>query len=156
MRIKLIFTEKTSEMYLQKGIDLYVEKLKHYCQLDITIIAAPHFKNGSKEMVLKSEAKVQLSKVDAKDLLIVLDENGQHLSSVEMANAFQAFANRSQSNIALLVGGAYGVDEVVKQRAQAVWSFSKLTFTHQMIRLILVEQLYRAFSILKNEKYHHI
>ncbi len=93
--------------------------------------------------------------MDAKDVLIVLDEKGKQFTSEQLAELIQLKANSSTKNLVFLIGGAYGVEERIIKRANHVWSISKLVFPHQMVRLILAEQVYRACTIIRNEKYHH-
>lgn len=103
----------------------------------------------------KAEAAVILNLIEKDDYLVVLDEKGKMLSSLQLANFLQLRANESVKHIVFLIGGAYGIDEQVFKRAQFKWSLSDLTFPHQLVRLILAEQVYRACTILRNEKYHH-
>ena len=103
----------------------------------------------------KAEASLILNSLEKEDFLVVLDEKGKMLSSVQLADFLQLRANESVRNIVFLIGGAYGIDEQVFKRAQLKWSLSDLTFPHQLVRLILAEQVYRACTILRNEKYHH-
>jgi len=103
----------------------------------------------------KAEASLILNSLEKEDYLVVLDEKGKMLSSVQLANLLQQRANESVKNIVFLIGGAYGIDDQVFKRAQFRWSLSDLTFPHQLVRLILAEQVYRACTILRNEKYHH-
>ena len=103
----------------------------------------------------KKEADVILSQLQKEDYLIALDENGKQLRSEGLAAMIQSRANDSQKQIIFLIGGAYGLDETVLRRANFTWSLSQLTFPHQLVRLILAEQVYRACTILRNEKYHH-
>lgn len=103
----------------------------------------------------KAEASLVINALDKDDYLVVLDENGKMLSSVQLAGFLQQRANESSKNIVFLIGGAYGIDEQVFKHAKIKWSLSSLTFPHQLVRLILAEQVYRSCTILRNEKYHH-
>ncbi len=103
----------------------------------------------------KAEANTILNWLDKDDYLIVLDERGKMLDSLQLAGFLQQRANDSVKQVVFLIGGAYGIDEQVFKRAQFKWSLSALTFPHQLVRLILAEQVYRACTILRNEKYHH-
>jgi 23S rRNA (pseudouridine1915-N3)-methyltransferase len=112
-------------------------------------------KSAPKEQVLEKEADLVLAKLLDKDLLITLDEHGKHLSSADFAEKLNAWMNQAPTRIIFLIGGSYGIAEKLHQRAHFKFSLSLLTFPHQLVRLFFTEQLYRAFTILKNEKYHH-
>ncbi len=103
----------------------------------------------------KQESKIVLDKTGKDDFLIALDENGKEMDSVQLASFIQTRANESVKQIIFLIGGAFGLDDTVLKRADFCWSLSKLTFPHQLVRLILAEQIYRACTIQRNEKYHH-
>jgi 23S rRNA (pseudouridine1915-N3)-methyltransferase len=156
MKITVLSIGKTKDPYLKEGLKLYLEKLSRYTNLAWTEL--DDVKNASSLPVpelKRRESALILSKINAGDHLILLDENGKALSSPEMAAEIGSLMNRSISNIVFVIGGAYGFDESLYKQANQKLALSKLTFTHQMVRLILAEQLYRAFSILNNEKYHH-
>jgi 23S rRNA (pseudouridine1915-N3)-methyltransferase len=153
MKFELFFVGKTSEKYLQEGIDQYVKRLQHYLPLKIHVI--PPSTNTNKAKVLEEESEAMLKRLDSRDLLVLLDENGTVLTSVELAAKMQKWMLESHSKVVFITGGAYGFSESLRQRANFTLSASRLTFTHQMIRLILVEQLYRAMTIVRNESYHH-
>ena len=103
----------------------------------------------------KKEGEIILQLVEKSDYLVVLDERGQQLGSEELAEFINARTNESVKKLIFLIGGAYGLDESVLRIAKFKWSLSKLTFPHQLVRLVLAEQLYRSFTIMRNEKYHH-
>jgi 23S rRNA (pseudouridine1915-N3)-methyltransferase len=109
----------------------------------------------SEEQLKKAEGVMILGMLQKDDHLIVLDERGKMLDSLQLAAMIRQYANESARNLVFLIGGAYGIDAAVMQRAQFKWSLSALTFPHQLVRLILAEQLYRACTIIRNEKYHH-
>lgn len=156
MKIKLIVVGKTSATYLVDGEKEYEKRLKHYCKLEELLI--PDIKKGGKlsEMDLKKrEGDLILSKLDNSDYMILLDDKGKEFSSTEFAALLQQKMISSIKTLVFVVGGAFGFSDEVYQRANAKLSLSKMTFSHQMVRLIFKEQLYRAFSILKGEKYHH-
>lgn len=120
------------------------------------MISSPKTRAGSAETEFKSkEAALILQNIKKDDYLIALDEKGQMLSSPQLASWIQSKADERVKQIIFLIGGAYGLHESVLQRANFIWSLSPLTFPHQLVRLILVEQVYRACTIIKNEKYHH-
>lgn len=153
MKFEFYFIGKTSEKYLAQGIEQYQQKLVHYMKSECKIIQASSEKNTAK--ALREEAQKILKTISNHDYLIVLDEHGKPFSSAGLATEIQSVLNQSFSKIIFLVGSAYGLDEALRKRANRIVSFSKLTFTHQMIRLMLVEQVYRAMTILKGESYHH-
>ena len=156
MKIKLILVGKTNATYLIEGEKEYEKRLKYYCKLEELLI--PDIKKGGKlsEMDLKKrEGSLILSKLDNSDYMILLDDKGKGFSSTEFAALIQQKMISSVKTLVFVVGGAFGFSDEVYQRANAKLSLSKMTFSHQMVRLIFKEQLYRAFSILKGEKYHH-
>lgn len=155
MKIKLLQIGKTNESYLQQGIEIYSKRLQHYCKFENQILAdIKNAGNLSVEELQKKEGEVLLKTLD-KDCTVLLDEGGQQFSSVEFAMWLQKRMNERPA-ISFVIGGAFGFCPSVKQAADFKISLSALTFSHQMVRLIAVEQIYRAFTILKNESYHHI
>lgn len=156
MKIKLILTGKTSEQYLQTAIDIYLNRLKNYVNFEIEIINdLKNTKNLDKNTIKKKEAEEIFKRIEKSDFVVLLDENGKHLSSVEYAKYLQKRMLSSLKTLAFVVGGAYGFDDAVYKRANSKLSLSKMTFSHQMIRPFFLEQTYRAFTILKNEPYHN-
>jgi 23S rRNA (pseudouridine1915-N3)-methyltransferase len=153
MKFEFYFIGKTTEPHLSLGIENYSRKLVYYMNTEFKIIPVAAEKNKAK--ALREEADKILNKISSHDFVVALDEKGKQFSSVELSKEFQKVMNQSFSKIIFITGSAYGLDEAVKKRANMVLSFSKFTFTHQMIRLILVEQVYRAMTILKGESYHH-
>jgi 23S rRNA (pseudouridine1915-N3)-methyltransferase len=156
MKLSLWSIGKAHEPYVKMGIDDFTKRISKYFPVEWTIIAPQKNAASLSETDLKrkeGEAVLQLLKQD--DYLIALDENGMHLSSEGLSNFLQMRANESTRNLVFLIGGAFGLDEMVLQKAKFKWSLSALTFPHQLVRLILAEQLYRSCSILRNEKYHH-
>ena len=152
MQFEFLFIGKTTDSYLVEGVEIYRKKLSHYMDVKITTITAS---TGLEKQVLKDEALKILKHVSDSDFVIVLDELGKNLSSIKFADALQQAMNRSVKKIVFVIGSAYGLDDSIKKRANLQLSFSGFTFTHQMIRLMLMEQVYRAMTILKGEKYHH-
>ncbi|MDF1672066.1 MAG: 23S rRNA (pseudouridine(1915)-N(3))-methyltransferase RlmH [Vicingaceae bacterium] len=155
MKIKLIAIGKTDESYLKEGIDKYLKRLKHYASFELIIIN--DVKVGKKTNVIlqkELEEKEILSKVNTNDYLILLDEKGEEYNSVGFSKFLQKRMN-SGNDIVFVIGGPFGFSELMYERAIAKVGLSKLTFSHQMVRLFFVEQLYRAFTILKGEKYHN-
>ena len=156
MKIKLIVIGKTDEQYLTEGIDKYAGRLKHYTNFELLVL--PDVKQGSKlntEKLKEEEGKLILSKTEQSDYIILLDEKGKEYTSTDFAALIQKRLNAGFSSIIFVVGGAFGFSSAVYERANEKLSLSQMTFSHQMIRLFFTEQLYRAFTILKGEKYHH-
>ena len=153
MKFEFFFTGKTTERYLSAGIENYQRKLGHYMNTEIKIVPPSTEKNVIK--ALQEEGAKILKGIAHSDYVVVLDEKGKQINSVELSNQFQAVMNKSYSKIIFIVGSAYGIDDGLKKRANLLLSFSRFTLTHQMIRLFLLEQVYRAMTILKGESYHH-
>ena len=156
MKIKLIQIGKTEEYYLQDGIKKYMSRITHYIPFEL--ISLPDIKNGNKmaiEKLKEEECKFISSKITVSDVVVLLDEKGLQLSSVEFSQNLQKKMNASVSTIVFVIGGAFGFSKEMYARSNEKLSISKMTFSHQMIRLLFVEQLYRALTILKGEKYHH-
>ncbi|MFY7965185.1 MAG: 23S rRNA (pseudouridine(1915)-N(3))-methyltransferase RlmH [Chitinophagaceae bacterium] len=157
MKIQLISVGKPHDADLKASIDDFSGRIKKYFPIEWQIIPVPKNAATLSEIDLKKvEAASVLAQIQKEDFLVLLDERGKQLSSPELANFIQQRANDSCKRIVFLIGGAFGVDEVVAARANHIWCLSKLVFPHQIVRLILAEQVYRACSILRNEKYHHI
>ena len=156
MKIKLIVVGKTNTAYLKTGENEYENRLKHYCNVEEIIIN--DVKNGSKlsEKELKiKEGDLILKKIDSIDKVVLLDNNGEIYSSNEFSNFLKENMLHSTKSLVFIIGGAYGFSDKVYKRGNNKLSLSKMTFSHQMVRLIFKEQLYRAFTIIKREKYHH-
>lgn len=156
MKIKLIAIGKTDEQFLEEGIEKYLKRLKHYHPVEFIII--PDVKGGGKlsaENLKETEGKLILQKVQEGDHLVLLDDKGKHYTSPEFAAYLQKKLNAITTNLIFVIGGAFGFSTEVYNRANDKLSLSKMTFSHQMVRLFFTEQLYRGFSILRGEKYHH-
>ncbi len=156
MKITLLTIGKTEDKYLSEGIAIYVKRLKHY--LPFTILEIAELKNTkslSREQQKSKEAELIFKNISSTDHVILLDENGEELSSRQ----FSVFLNKKmvggQQHLVFIVGGPYGFSKEVYDRSNEQISLSKMTFSHQMIRLFFAEQLYRAYTILKGEPYHH-
>jgi 23S rRNA (pseudouridine1915-N3)-methyltransferase len=157
MKIYLYSVGKSHETYVQQGIEDFTKRLNKYFPAEWTIIASPKNAAALNENELKlQEGKLILSQLQQDDFLILLDEKGKQLSSPQLASFVQQRANESTKRLVFLIGGAFGVSNEIFKRADFVWSLSPLVFPHMLARLILVEQLYRACTILRNEKYHHL
>ncbi len=156
MNIKLIVVSKTDVPYLQTGIDEYVGRLKHYCDFElVTIPALKNMGKASPEEVKEREGQLILKQVEKSDMVVLLDEHGKEYGSVEFSEYLQKQMNAGVRTLSFVVGGAFGFSPAVYAAAQHKISLSKMTFNHQMVRLFFVEQLYRAFTILRHEKYHN-
>ncbi len=156
MKISFWSVGKNNEIYVKEGVEDFTRRISRYFKAELNIIPMPKNSGILPEMELKKkegEAIMQLLTKD--DYLVALEERGKQLSSEGLAEFIQARANESTKKIIFLIGGAYGIDEQVLKRADFKWSLSQLVFPHQLVRLILSEQVYRACTILKNEKYHH-
>lgn len=156
MKIQLIQIGKTSDEYLLTGISVYEKRLKAYIPFACDTI--PYLKNAaslSQEIVKQKEGELILSKIKVDDWIILLDERGKTFSSLEFADQMQNLMNQGMKQIVFVIGGAYGFSEDVYNRANQKLSLSKMTFSHQIIRLIFAEQIYRAYSIINRHPYHH-
>lgn len=156
MKAELIAIGKTEEKYLNDGIANYLKRLKHY--LNFTLEELPALKAGSITVIQQKEkeGELLLAKVEDSDYLVLLDENGKTPDSVAFSGFIQTQMNSGRKKVIFMIGGPFGFSEKVYQRANYKLSLSKMTFSHQMVRLFFVEQLYRAMTILKGEKYHHV
>ena len=157
MKIKLLQVGKTDDKQLETLIDYYFNKIQHYTHFEIiTLKDSPKAKFLDLELLKKEQGKNILAHIQASDYLVLLDEKGKMLSSEEFANYFQKKQLANTACLIFVIGGAFGFSEAVYLRANEKLALSKMTFSHQMVRLFFVEQVYRAFSILKGEKYHHL
>jgi len=156
MTIKLLAIGKTDNKQLQMLIDDYQKRLGFYVKFEFEIIPdLKKVKNLSEDQQKQKEGELILNKLNATDVLILLDENGKQLDSVAFSNYLQKHMNSGIKRLVFVIGGPYGFSQDVYNKAQGKLSLSKMTFSHQMIRLFVIEQLYRGFTILKNEPYHH-
>lgn len=156
MNITLLMTGNTSEKFVRDGYEVFMKRLKHYIKVkEIIIPDLKDRKHLNAEQIKEKEAVLILEKLIPASYVVLLDERGSALSSMEFAGFLQKTMNAGNRELYFIVGGAYGVAESVKQKADFSVSLSKMTFTHQFIRLIFAEQLYRAMTILKNEPYHN-
>ena len=156
MKITLLTVGKTDRDWVRQGLDIYVSRLKHY--IPFTLMEIPELKNVSalsKDQIKVKEGELILKNVRPTDDLILLDEHGKEYSSVQMAKILQDKISYECKDIVFVIGGAYGFSDAVYARANSKLSLSKMTFSHQMVRSIFAEQLYRAFTIMKGEPYHH-
>jgi 23S rRNA (pseudouridine1915-N3)-methyltransferase len=156
MKTTLLVIGKTEEKWLIEGIEVYLNRLKHYTSFELKVV--PELKNTkslSQAQQKKAEADILLKQIKNTDYVLLLDEHGKTYSSVGFSKFIDKLQINSTSSMVLIVGGPYGFDESLHQRANGKISLSEMTFSHQMVRLIFVEQLYRAYTILKGEPYHH-
>lgn len=155
MKVEVWALGKTTEPYLETGTAIFEKRLKNYLPFAFSILPNAKIKSTDGAVLRQEEAKIVLSKLGADDFLVLLDERGQHFSSVELARWMEQQLAGSRRRLIFLIGGAFGFAPEVYARANAQLSLSRLTFSHQMVRLFLLEQLYRAMTILRNEPYHN-
>ena len=156
MQIKLIAIGKTDLTELDRLISIYQNRLSHYVRFSFEIIPdLKNSKNLSEKLQKEEEGKLILSKITSTDRLMLLDENGKEMNSVGFSTFLQKQMNSGIKQLVLVIGGPYGFSEAVYQKASGTLALSKMTFSHQMVRLFVIEQLYRGFTILRNEPYHH-
>ena len=156
MKITLLTVGKTDKDWVKQGMDIYASRMKHY--FPFSIVEIPELKNASslsQEQIKTKEGELILKNVKPADEVILLDERGREFSSMEFAKTLQDKISYTGKDIVFVIGGAYGFSEAVRQRSNSKISLSRMTFSHQMVRAIFVEQLYRAFTIMKGEPYHH-
>jgi 23S rRNA (pseudouridine1915-N3)-methyltransferase len=156
MNIKLLAIGKTDNKALQTLIDDYIKRLSFYIKFDLEIISdIKNVKNLSESQQKEKEGESILAKLSPTDQLILLDENGKNFSSMAFSEELQKKMNSGVKTLVFVIGGPYGFSEEVYKKATGEISLSLMTFSHQMVRLFFIEQLYRGFTILKNEPYHH-
>ena len=156
MTIKLLAIGKTDNADLQSLMNDYIKRLGFYIKFSIDIIPdIKNVKNLSEEQQKQKEGELILNKLSATDILILLDENGKQLNSVHFSEYLQKHMNSGIKQLVFVIGGPYGFSNDVYEKSNGKLSLSKMTFSHQMIRLFFIEQLYRGFTILRNEPYHH-
>jgi 23S rRNA (pseudouridine1915-N3)-methyltransferase len=157
MKIHFWSVGKNNESYVDEGIGIFTKRIGNYYPAEWKLIAPPKNAGALSEEELKhKEGELILQSIKKDDFLVVLDERGKMMNSEFLASFLQQRANESTRNLIFLIGGAYGVSKDVLQRADYNWSLSALVFPHQLVRLILAEQVYRACTIIRNEKYHHV
>ena len=155
MKFTFVFIGKTREPFIEDGVKSYIKRLKHYIPLNIVIVRSEPIKKGIKDKIIKdNEAGRILKVISPGDFVVALDKGGKGLSSVELADFISRHENKGISNMVWIIGGPLGISEKVLLKADMIISLSHMTFTHEMSRLILSEQLYRAMTIKRGEKYH--
>jgi 23S rRNA (pseudouridine1915-N3)-methyltransferase len=156
MKFELWLQGSTAFDYLKEGIEIYEKRIKHIIPFEIIYLSdIKNAKSMSDDILKQKEGEFQLKKLEQQDYLVLLDERGKEFSSLQFSDYIENILSKSHKKAVFLVGGAYGFSDKIYQRANAQWSLSKLTFSHQMVRLFTVEQIYRALSILKGLPYHH-
>jgi 23S rRNA (pseudouridine1915-N3)-methyltransferase len=156
MKIQFWSIGKNNEPYIKDGVEEFTSRISKYYPVEWTLIPLPKNAGMMSEMDLKKkEGLIVLDWLSKDDYLVALDERGKQMTSEGLAEFIQKRSNESYKNLVFLIGGAFGLDEAVLKRANFKWSLSQLVFPHQLVRLILAEQVYRACTILRNEKYHH-
>lgn len=159
MQITIACVGKLKETYWQKGYEEFVKRLQPFCKLELVYIMEEKMPEGAspkaEAQVLAKETKRLLEIIPSQSYVILLDVKGKEMSSPDVAAKLQDLMVAGKSHLTFVIGGPFGYTDELRQRADYAWSFSKLTFTHQMIRVLLVEQIYRAFKIMHNQKYHH-
>ncbi len=154
MDIQLWMISKTTMPFVKEGVEVFTKRIKRYYPFKLVVF--PAVKSKSAKQSKKLEAENILAKVPTHSCLVLLDEKGKSMDSIAFANCVQTYLNQSKKHLIFVVGGAYGFDDSIKQKANQLISLSDMTFSHQLIRLIFCEQLYRACTILRGEKYHNI
>lgn len=156
MKIQLWSIGKDNDPYIRDGIAIFQKRLQHYVDFELRLI--PTVKQAASLSIpelKKQEARIISDMLQPQDFLVALDEHGKMMTTLQLADFLQQRTNAGTRQLVLLIGGAFGIDPSILQRAQWKLSLSSLTFPHQLVRLIMTEQLYRAYSVLHNEKYHH-
>jgi 23S rRNA (pseudouridine1915-N3)-methyltransferase len=154
MKIFLPFIGKTKEKYLDQAIQDYAGRLQRYLPLEIKVVKSRHGKNDTDQVIMDREAEQLLNSAASASMTVALDPAGREQTSEEIATALTAWEDRGVQRLYFLIGGHLGLNQQVRQQADQIWSLSRLTFTHEMTRFILLEQLYRACSINAGHNYH--
>ncbi|OJV50406.1 MAG: hypothetical protein BGO31_13630 [Bacteroidetes bacterium 43-16] len=156
MDIEIWSIGKENEKHIEEGVQLYFKKTQPWNKVKLEVLSLPKkLQTTDVAQTKKQEEALILKKLQANHTLVLLDERGKSLDSIQWAQQFQQFMNQGTRTLVILIGGAFGVSDAIREKASQVWSLSKLVFPHQLVRLILAEQVYRAFSILNNAPYHH-
>ena len=155
MKITLLLVGKTSSTEIKSICDDYRKRINHYLKMEEVVLDNSNIKLADKQKIKEKEGELILKKIAATDFVVLLDDKGKEFTSVQFAQYLENAFNQSMKNVCFVVGGAYGFSDAVYKRANAKISLSKMTFSHQIVRAIFSEQLYRAFTIMRNEPYHH-
>ena len=154
MKLLFVFTGQTSNKALEESMTDYASRIKHYADVEVKELKTRNEKNENVQSIKEKEQKEQMKQVGERDFLILLDERGKEFPSVEFAKQLEKLFVINKK-IIFMTGGAYGFSDAMLKRADMKISFSKFTFTHQMIRVLVLEQVYRAFTIINRQQYHH-
>lgn len=155
MKIRLLTIGKTSDSWAKEGIGVFEKRLKHYCTFEMTELVVPGLAGANQARQKEVEGTFLLSKIQAGERLILLDEGGAAFTSEKFAGWMQQQMSSGVKSVVFVIGGPFGFSDEVYKAAAGKISLSSMTFTHQMVRLFFTEQVYRAFTILRGEKYHH-
>jgi 23S rRNA (pseudouridine1915-N3)-methyltransferase len=155
LKIVILTLGKTGAPYLREGIAVYQDRLKHYAKVEYKELPDVPAKGITSDVLKEREGELFMKHLKPDDVVLLLDENGEHFSSRGFAELLQRRMNSGVKQLVLIIGGAFGFSNAMYARANGKISFSKMTYSHEMVRLLLVEQLYRAHTILKGESYHH-
>jgi 23S rRNA (pseudouridine1915-N3)-methyltransferase len=156
MKVQLWSFGKAHESYIREGMELFQERINHYCEFEFKLLSAG--KNTAKlspNELKKKEARILLAALEPRQHLIALDERGKMLNTLQFADLLEKQRTSGAAPLVFLIGGAYGLDESILLKARHILAISQFTFPHQLVRLIMAEQIYRAFTVLNHEKYHH-
>ena len=153
--IRLIWIGKTQDAYLKSGINAYMKKISHYIKIDSYEIKPAQYRSGTLNKWRRQETENMIKKINKSELNIFLDQNGVRHNSESLAKCFEKQISFGISRVNFFIGGAYGIDKSILPSGIQFLSLSEMTFTHQMIRLFLLEQIYRAFTIIRGEPYHN-
>ena len=157
MNIEIWSVGKPSDSFIEEGLQYYFKKTRPYVPVDLVVLQLPKkLQTSDVQRTKQLEEELILKQLQPQHYLILLDERGKQYDSVQWSQQFQQLMNQGVKTLVILVGGAFGVSEAVKKQARQCWSLSALVFPHQLVRLIVAEQVYRAYSILNNSPYHHV
>ena len=155
IRLTLIFVGRTSDNFIREGCKLYEDRIRRYADLDLVAVPEERVLNkGKKDYILRQEGRRIREKLQPDVFVVALDERGKPLSSEDLAPSLQRWSNSGSREIAFLLGGPYGLEEALKEEADFCFSLSPMTLAHGMARMLLLEQIYRAFTLLRGERYH--
>lgn len=156
MHIEIWSLGKPSDAFIEQGVQQYIAKTKPWNSVELVVLQVPKRDLSSDVQRAKQlEEDLLLKRLQPNHYLVLLDERGKSLNSVQWSQQFQQMMNQGVKTLVILIGGAFGVSDTIRQKARQTWSLSSLVFPHQLVRLIVAEQVYRAFSILNNSPYHH-
>ena len=155
MKLSLLCTGKNHKGFVNEGVNMYIKRIQKYVGFDFIILPEPRKKTNNPEILKSWEAEIQLKAIPENAFLVLLDEKGEMQHSVLFSKKLEQFLSGSMHHVVFLIGGAFGFDNKIYSRANSKLSLSKMTFSHQLIRLMFLEQLYRAFTIMHNEPYHN-